>query len=319
MSKLFISYQDIENMLERFVVPLRACRCDVVVAILRGGIFPAHFLANELGLPLRFMQFDRSTGVPTMFGEVSGQRVLLVDDTCCSGRTMAPCRAWLEAQGCQVLTCAIFDVLPRKVDFAIEAKPAPAQEWVVPWERRIFSPQARLLVREGSYVPQDDAHLSFHAWDLDGIFVRDLEPWQYDGDLQGTLALRDELPAFDLTPEIDCRNSVIITARPMQDAERTRRWWAQRFPSLPIHFRDERRYGSSRNEVARYKADTAVELGATHFVESDLHIATLIALQAPILRVHWYDKETQSALSITASPVQEKSALCENRLAPLAA
>ena len=68
MSKLFISYQDIENMLERFIVPLRACRCDVVVAILRGGIFPAHFLANELGLPLRFMQFDRSTGIPTMFG-----------------------------------------------------------------------------------------------------------------------------------------------------------------------------------------------------------------------------------------------------------
>jgi hypoxanthine phosphoribosyltransferase len=320
MTKTFLSYQEIENMLERFVAPLRARQCDVVVAILRGGIFPAHYLANELGLPLRFIQFDRSIGIHTLFGEVSGQRVLLVDDSCCTGRTMAPCKAWLEAQGCEVITCAIFDVLPRKVDFAVSAEPSPAQEWVVPWERRIFSPQARILGRGGKYLPQDDWHLSCYAWDLDGIFVPDLAPEEYDADLQGTLARRDALPAFDCTPQVDYRNAVIITARPMQDAERTRHWWTRHFPSLPMHFRDERQYGISPEEVARYKADTAVAIGATRFVESDLHIATLIALRAPILRVQWFNHKTQTTLTIAAWTMQDAGVAAQgDRPAPLAA
>jgi len=300
MNKTFLSYQDIENMLQRFVTPLRERKCDVVVAILRGGIFPAHFLANELGLPLRFMQLDRSKEIPNMFGDIPGQRVLLVDDTCCTGRTMAPCKKWLEAQGYEVITCAIFDVLPRKVDYAVEAHPAPAQEWIVPWERRIFSPQARALCATGNYVPQDDWHMSFYAWDLDGIFLRDLPPEDYEADLARTLARRDALPAFEFVPKVDHRNAAIITARPSQDAERTQRWWERNFPALPIQFRDERKYGNSAEDVARYKADTATNMGATHFVESDLHIATLIAVRAPMLHVQWFNQQTQGMVSISA-------------------
>jgi hypoxanthine phosphoribosyltransferase len=305
MTKTFLGYQEIENMLERFVAPLRERKCDVVVAILRGGIFPAQFLANELGLPLRFIQLDRATGIPTLLGEMSGRRILLVDDSCCTGRTMAPCKAWLEARGVEVITCAVFDVLPRKVDFAVEAEPSPAQEWVVPWERRIFSPQARVLGMDGNYLPQDDWHLSFYAWDLDGIFVRDLAQQDYDADLQGTLSRRDALPPFECVPDIDSRNAVVVTARPMQDAERTRRWWTRHFPSLPLHFRDDLRYGTSAEEIARYKADTATALGATHFIESNLHIAALIALRAPILRVQWFNHETRTRIAIAAWTAQD--------------
>lgn len=318
MTKTFLSYQEIENMLERFVAPLRTCKCDVVVAILRGGLFPAHFLANELGLPLRFIQLDRNTGIATMLGDVSGQRVLLVDDTCCSGRTMQPCKAWLEAHGCEVITCAIFAVRPIKVDFAVEAEPSPAQEWVVPWERRVFTPQARILGKGGNYLPQDDYHLSFYAWDLDGIFVRDLAPEEYDADLQRALARRDALPPLDRAPVID-QNAAIITARPVEDTDRTRRWWAQHFPSRPIYFRDDRAYGNSPKEVARYKADTAIALGATHFIESDLHIATLIALRAPLLRVQWFNPETHTAISISAWVAADIGATAkEERLEALA-
>jgi hypothetical protein len=73
-------------------------------------------------------------------------------------------------------------------------------------------------------LPQDDWHLSFCAWDLDGVFVRDLAPEEDDADLRGALAHRDELAPFERTPDVANRNAVIITARPMQDAERTRRW-----------------------------------------------------------------------------------------------
>ncbi len=222
-------------MLERFITPIRKRACDIVVAILRRGLFPAYFLANELGLPMRFIQLDRDSGTPTMFGDVSGQRVLLVDDSWSTGRTMAPCKAWLEAHGCEVITCAIFAVRPMKLDFTVEAEPSPAQEWVTPWERRLFTPQARALKNAGKHHPQDDWRLSFYAWDLDGIFVPDLAQEEYDADLQGALALRDSLCPLDHAPEIDYRNTVIVTARPIEDADRTRRWWMQHFSSLPIH------------------------------------------------------------------------------------
>ncbi|MDB5770077.1 MAG: phosphoribosyltransferase [Burkholderia sp.] len=147
--------------------------------------------------------------------------------------------------------------------------------------------------------------MSFYARDLDGVFVRDLAPEEDDADLRGALARRDELAPFERTPDIANRNAAIITARPMQDAERTRRWWTRHFPSLPIHFRDDRHYGTSPEEVARYKADTAVALGATHFVEGDLHIARLIALQAPLLRVQWFNHKTQATVSIAAWTTQD--------------
>ncbi|MDB5764815.1 MAG: phosphoribosyltransferase [Herminiimonas sp.] len=300
MNRTFFSYRDIENMLERFVAPLRERQCEVVVAILRGGLFPAHFLANELGLPMRFIQLDRDSGTPTMLGDVSGQRVLLVDDSCCTGRTMAPCKVWLEARGCEVITCAIFAVRPVRVDFAVEAEPSPAQEWVVPWERRVFTPGARALGGDGKYLPMNDAHLSFYAWDLDGIFVPDLAREEYEADLQDALARRDDLPPLDRIPAIDFRNAAIVSARPIVDASRTRRWWARHFPLLPMYFRDDRQYGNSPEEVARYKTEAALALGATHFVESDLHIATLIAVRAPMLRVQWFDRKTHTAIAISA-------------------
>jgi hypothetical protein len=40
MNRTYFDYPDIEHMLERFVVPLRQRHCQVVVAILRGGVFP---------------------------------------------------------------------------------------------------------------------------------------------------------------------------------------------------------------------------------------------------------------------------------------
>ena len=318
--KTFLGYHEIENMLERFVVPLRARHCDAVVAILRGGVFPAHYLANELGLPMRFIELDRATDNVALFGDLPGKRILLVDDSCCSGRTMAPCKEWLERRGYEVITCAIFDVLPRKVDFAVEAPRSPAQTWIVPWERRIDSPQARRMEDGGNYLPLDDAHLSFFAWDLDGIFLPDLPAEDYDADLQATLYRRDWLSPFERVPGIDACNAAVVTARPAQDAGRTRRWWERHFAPVSMYFRDEGRYGTSPQEVARYKADTALALGATHFIESDLHIATLIAVRAPLLRVRWFNQETQAMISIAAWEAKEACPPAEaNRPETLAA
>jgi adenine/guanine phosphoribosyltransferase-like PRPP-binding protein len=294
-------------MLERFVLPLRERHCASVVAILRGGLFPGHFLANELGLPIQFIDFDRKAGAVSMLGSVPAGRVLLVDDSCVSGRTIAPCREWLEAHGCEVITCAIFAVRPVKLDFAIEAEPAPSQEWVVPWERRLFTPNGKASSVKDKYPGRDDWHLAFRAWDLDGIFVRDLGRDRYRIDLEHALAQRDSLAPLPNTPEIDYPNAVIITARPMSDADRTRRWWARHFPQLPIYFRDECRYGNSPQEVARYKAETALAVGATHFTESDLSIATMISVRAPMLHVAWLDPSTGDTLAISAWKQTQRS------------
>ena len=87
-----------------------------------------------------------------------------------------------------------------------------------------------------------------------------------------------------------------------------------------MYFRDEGRYGTSPQEVARYKADTALALGATHFIESDLHIAALIAVRAPLLRVRWFNQEAQVAISIAAWEAKEACPAAEaNRPETLAA
>ncbi len=52
--------------------------------------------------------------------------------------------------------------------------------------------------------------------------------------------------------------------------------------------------------AAAHKASAALAGGVTHFVESDPVQALLIAQQAPLLRVIWWDAHTRSGMLVAA-------------------
>ena len=79
-----------------------------MVGIARGGLVPATMAAGMLALPLAMIGFERAAGFAAWIGPPpSARRILLVDDGCSTGRTMASVREALMREGRDCLTLAV--------------------------------------------------------------------------------------------------------------------------------------------------------------------------------------------------------------------
>jgi hypoxanthine phosphoribosyltransferase len=135
-------------------------RPEVVVGILRGGMVPAIWLAHLLGLrDVRALDVTHTTadGVnaaktarpvlrnPCSLGDLTGLRVLLVDDVAGTGETIAASRGLLQAAGAASVRTAAYALNEvnwrrsggRDPGRALTYVGAAYQGWVVfPWETR---------------------------------------------------------------------------------------------------------------------------------------------------------------------------------------
>jgi hypothetical protein len=148
----------------------------------------------------------------------------------------------------------------------------------------------------------DDHHYATYAIDLDGILLPDVPLARYDEDLAAALAERDALLPFEVLPGIDLqRVRTIITGRPELDRARTETWLERHgFGHMQLVMRAPGTHDESPAGAAAHKASAALAGGVTHFVESDPVQALLIAQQAPLLRVIWWDARTRTGLLVGA-------------------
>jgi hypoxanthine phosphoribosyltransferase len=105
---VFLGYDQTERMIAALLDRAAQWQPDAVVGITRGGLVPANMAAGILALPLAMIGFERATGSAAWIGAppTSG-RVLLVDDGCSTGRTMAAVREALLHEGRDCLTLAV--------------------------------------------------------------------------------------------------------------------------------------------------------------------------------------------------------------------
>jgi hypothetical protein len=276
-------------------------RPDAVAAIARGGLVPGTMASCMLALPLFIIGWDRPTEATTWIGPAPGPgRILLVDDCCATGQTMASVRASLLALGhdCATLTITHDPETTRYVpDFS-----HPMRElFRFPWERGEATPAAR--ARRSTGAPAERAtEQPFFGLDLDGVFLPDVPRAHYDADLEAALRQRQALAPFPRLPPFARDRAVIITGRPEIDRDRTRDWLSRwDFGDLPLECRPAG-VPEDLAAVSRYKAAAATRWGCTHFIESEAEQAVRIAAEAPHLVVSWWSaRETRAWLVGVAS------------------
>lgn len=94
-SKVTLTFEEISARLHAAPLP----QVDVVVGIARGGLVPASLVAHQLRVPLTVMRVNYRddenkprAGMPKLLQppgvDVTGKRVLLVDDVAVSGATL---------------------------------------------------------------------------------------------------------------------------------------------------------------------------------------------------------------------------------------
>jgi hypoxanthine phosphoribosyltransferase len=105
---VFISYNQTERLIASLLDHASLWAADAIAGVVRGGLVPATMVSCMLSLPLFMIAWDRETGVTRWVGAPPPEayRILLVDDACSTGATMASVRATLLAWGhaCATLT-----------------------------------------------------------------------------------------------------------------------------------------------------------------------------------------------------------------------
>ena len=133
MPKVALDFLAISNRIREMAFP----EVDVVVGIGTGGIVPASLIAFHLHKEIEIVQFNfrdehnkQRYDTPQLLKEItndlSGKRILLVDDVAVSGKTMEAAKE-LFAQN-TVLTC----VMKGKADVCIFPDISDCVRW--PWK-----------------------------------------------------------------------------------------------------------------------------------------------------------------------------------------
>jgi hypoxanthine phosphoribosyltransferase len=87
---------------------------DLIVAVARGGIIPAGFIQQKLNVPMKIIQinyrddthtprYDDAKLLETESFEITGKKLLLVDDVSKTGKTIEKAKEYLA--GNEVTTC----------------------------------------------------------------------------------------------------------------------------------------------------------------------------------------------------------------------
>ncbi|HEX6292857.1 MAG TPA: phosphoribosyltransferase family protein [Herpetosiphonaceae bacterium] len=149
ITKEYVSWQQIETMVERLARAARERSFDALLAVTRGGLVPAGMMAYHLGMRnilVAAVQFYTGVGqradTPSFLQFpadpfINGQNVLIVDDIWDSGKTIAAVKSRIVAAGGTPFT-AVLHYKPRaslfpdqQPEYYVEATEA----WIVyPWE-----------------------------------------------------------------------------------------------------------------------------------------------------------------------------------------
>jgi len=300
---VFLGYDQTERMIAALLDRAARWQPNAVVGIARGGLVPANMAAGIMALPLAMVGFDRASAATQWVGPPpEARRILLVDDGCSTGRTMAAVRNTLVQQGFDCLTMAVVHD-PDVTSYVPDLSHAMRDLWRFPWERGEATPTGRALRATGA-GPDRTTELPFYGLDLDGVFLPDVPDAIYRANIADAVLRRHELEPFPSLPFFSSERAVVITGRPEVDRERTQEWlrrWGH--GELPLECRPAD-LPHTPDAVARYKAEAATRWGCTHFVESDAEQALRIAAHAPHLVVSWWSATDARAwlIGVAAQP-----------------
>ncbi|MGH8780435.1 phosphoribosyltransferase family protein [Paraburkholderia sp.] len=309
-----LTYEQLDHWIESLQPALATENFAAVVGILRGGAPLALMASYAMDVPVAFLRYDRRARHAMWDSSLPipphGSKVLLCEDIAGRGFTLVDCIAFLEQHGLTVktLTGAFDGVSRMRPDYGREARGYFA---LFPWERQVYAQRYRADWRrtesgtgDASADEPESAAQTAYALDLDGILLPDIPPAHYEADLAAALNERDALQPYAALPGVDLeRVRAIVTGRPVHDRERTAAWLERHgFGHLELLMRAPDVHDDTPAGAAAHKAAAALRYGVTHFVESDPVQALLIARQAPLLRVIWWDAATRVGTMVGASP-----------------
>lgn len=283
----FLGYEQTERMIAALLPEAARWRPGAVAGVARGGLVPATMAATALALPLGILAYDRTADRAVWLGAPpEAGRILLVDDGCSSGATLAGVRAALLAQGRDCLTLAVVHD-PDCAAYVPDLSHPMHALWRFPWERGEATPPARAW-RACASGPERPIGVEapFVAIDLEVARRR--------------AARGDPLAGL---PLFEADHAVIVGASPGEEQASAAAWLARcGYARLAVHCRAA---GTAAEVIshASDKARLASRLGCTHLIEAEPDQAIQIAAMAPHLVVTWWSTGEDRGYVLGSAPL----------------
>lgn len=293
---LFLGYAQTERMVAALLDRAERWSPDAVVGIARGGLIPATMAATTLALPLASIAFERGPDRASWIGlPASGRRILLVDDGCSSGRTMAGVRTALLAEGRECLTLTVVHD-PDCTAYVPDLSHPMRELWRFPWERGEATPRGREWRAHALEPGMPERNLATEA-PFVGV------------DLEVALGRRDLADPLAGLPLVAPQRAVVIGRMAeceRADAEASLDRWPHGGRGLEY---SSNTVPDDPGSLAQFKAAVATRWGCTHFIEGDARQAILIAAAAPHLIVTWWSATDDAGYLVGAAAQPAEAAL----------
>jgi len=153
----FLSWQDIEDFsvdIYNKMIADKYCP-QSIIGLLRGGVVPARIFSDLFGIKFEFYALDvklyQTIGIrnpePVLKpfqGDIHNKKILIIDDICDSGITMASVLKELDGEDITTATLFWKEATCEKPDYYSEI--AKENEWIVfPWEKQEFKREMRTI------------------------------------------------------------------------------------------------------------------------------------------------------------------------------
>ncbi len=111
---------------------------DCIVGIARGGVIPAVLLAKQLRVRDMYVLKVRVEGserkiMADVFTDISGKKILVVEDMLESGKSMITVKEYLESKGAKVKTACLYIMAQTEIKPEFYLKEIAKKE-SFPWE-----------------------------------------------------------------------------------------------------------------------------------------------------------------------------------------
>jgi hypoxanthine phosphoribosyltransferase len=284
---IYLDYNKISLRLDALSNDIASAKYDGLVIILRGGSFAGMHLAFLTGLPYYFLRYDRKTGQPSWLGEIpEKKRLLICEDFAGMGNTLINCKKFLIDAGYDVSTLVICKDSKSATTpdyYCFDCKDDNAR-FLLPWERYRINPKTGIASEDQELL---DHEFERTAWDLDGVFLENVESPHTFSDLKASQPNGDSITTYAPTPS---SHDIIITHLPVSQKESLKKRLYTNNIKIPLIFRDNDMALPTAESIGKWKGRRAIELGFTHFVSGNSEVALFIAAYYPELRVVWWNQ-----------------------------
>lgn len=134
----YLSYEEMIGLIDEKIPVIKEQKFDEIVAVVRGGLTAAHYLAKQLRLPVGvyYPSSSKRDDPKLILSNENSKKILFVEDLVAKGRTYRELKLFMRSKNPQLVWEFMPILIDEESDLSFNFYGFRASEWIVfPYEK----------------------------------------------------------------------------------------------------------------------------------------------------------------------------------------